>query len=201
MRQRVLQALALQKRLCRIVRPHGACACGASCAEMQAAFVLSVRAPHPSRYSLDTFSRLGEGFYSYALCKKLGCSAQLPQSAMPDFRTQSRPVAGENLVLPGLKQASPSQPFAFFPYGLASPARADCIGVPRGWLHLSLVSIERPSVFQNSNNKAFLPRLRYTSGATGACGRWKGARRSGGPARKADRRRGRRGYPDSGWRH
>ena len=30
--------------------------------------------PHPSRYSLDTFSRLGEGFYSYALCKKLGCS-------------------------------------------------------------------------------------------------------------------------------
>ena len=22
--------------------------------------------PHPSRYSLDTFSRLGEGFYRYA---------------------------------------------------------------------------------------------------------------------------------------
>ena len=26
--------------------------------------------PHPSRYSLGTFSRLEEGFYSYALCKK-----------------------------------------------------------------------------------------------------------------------------------
>ena len=33
------------------------------------------------------------------------------------------PVAGENLVLPGLKQASPSQPFAFPPWsGFASPA-------------------------------------------------------------------------------
>ena len=26
--------------------------------------------PHPSRYSLDTFSRLEEGFYRYALYKK-----------------------------------------------------------------------------------------------------------------------------------
>ena len=75
MRQRVLQALALQKRLCRIVRPHGACACGASCAEMQPAFVLSVRSPHPSRYSLDTFSRLGECFYSCALSS---CETALP---------------------------------------------------------------------------------------------------------------------------
>ena len=80
MRQRVLQALALQKRLCRIVRPHGACACGASCAEMQAAFVLSMRSPHPSRYSLDTFSRLGEGFYSCALSS---CETALPCKCTP----------------------------------------------------------------------------------------------------------------------
>ena len=26
--------------------------------------------PHPSRYTLGTFSRLGEGFYRYALYKK-----------------------------------------------------------------------------------------------------------------------------------
>ena len=49
--------------------------------------------PHPSRYSLDTFSRLGEGFYSYALCKKLGCSAQLLLPVTLDSRTQSCPVA------------------------------------------------------------------------------------------------------------
>ena len=40
---------------------------------------------------LSTFSRLGEGFYRYALCKKLGCSAQLSQSAKSDFYTQQTP--------------------------------------------------------------------------------------------------------------
>ena len=49
--------------------------------------------PHPSRYSLDTFSRLGEGFYRYALCKKLGCSCQLPHSTTPDSCIQPCPVA------------------------------------------------------------------------------------------------------------
>ena len=47
--------------------------------------------PHPSRYSLDTFSRLGEGFYRYALCKKLGCSCQLPHSTTPDSYIQLCP--------------------------------------------------------------------------------------------------------------
>ena len=47
--------------------------------------------PHPSRYSLDTFSRLGEGFYRYALCKKLGCSCQLPHSTTPDSCIQLCP--------------------------------------------------------------------------------------------------------------
>ena len=32
--------------------------------------ILSGNLPHPSRYSLDTFSRLEEGFYRYALYKK-----------------------------------------------------------------------------------------------------------------------------------
>ena len=45
--------------------------------------------PHSSRYSLDTFSRLGEGFYHCALCKKLGCSSQPSLPAAPDSRTQS----------------------------------------------------------------------------------------------------------------
>ena len=47
--------------------------------------------PHPSRCSLDTFSRLGEGFYSCALCKKLGFSRQLSQSAKSDSRAQPLP--------------------------------------------------------------------------------------------------------------
>ena len=46
---------------------------------------------HPSRYSLDTFSRLGEGFYRYALCKKLGCSWQLPHATTPDSCIQLCP--------------------------------------------------------------------------------------------------------------
>ena len=49
--------------------------------------------PHPSRYTLGTFSRLGEGFYRYALCKKLGCSCQLPHSTTPDSCIQPCPVA------------------------------------------------------------------------------------------------------------
>ena len=47
--------------------------------------------PHPSRCSLDTFSRLGEGFYSCALCKKLGFSHQLSLSAKSDYRAQPPP--------------------------------------------------------------------------------------------------------------
>ena len=47
--------------------------------------------PHPSRYTLDTFSRVGEGFYRYALCKKLGCSCQLPHSTTPDSYIQLCP--------------------------------------------------------------------------------------------------------------
>ena len=34
---------------------------------------------HPSRYTLDTFSRLGEGFYSRALCKWRRYAAALAQ--------------------------------------------------------------------------------------------------------------------------
>ena len=49
--------------------------------------------PHPSCYTLDTFPRLGEGFYRYALCKKLGCSCQLPHSTTPDSCIQPCPVA------------------------------------------------------------------------------------------------------------
>ena len=47
--------------------------------------------PHPSCYTLGTFSRLGEGFYRYALCKKLGCSCQLPHSTTPDSCIQLCP--------------------------------------------------------------------------------------------------------------
>ena len=47
--------------------------------------------PHSSCYTLGTFSRLEEGFYRYALCKKLACSAQLSQSAKSDFYTQQTP--------------------------------------------------------------------------------------------------------------
>ena len=35
--------------------------------------------PHPSRGALDTFSRLGEGFYSRALCKWRRYAAALAQ--------------------------------------------------------------------------------------------------------------------------
>ena len=47
--------------------------------------------PHLSRYTLGTFSRSGEGFYRYALCKKLGCSCQLPHSTTPDSCIQLCP--------------------------------------------------------------------------------------------------------------
>ena len=47
--------------------------------------------PHSSCYTLGTFSRLGEGFYRYALCKKLGCSCQLPHSTTPDSCIQLCP--------------------------------------------------------------------------------------------------------------
>ena len=64
--------------------------------------------PHPSRYSLDTFSRLGEVFYSCALCKKLGFSSQQSHSAAPDSRTQPRPRgSGQRSWTPGL--AKPNQ--------------------------------------------------------------------------------------------
>ena len=53
--------------------------------------ILSGNLPHSSCYTLDTFSRLEEGFYRYALCKKLACSAQLSQSAKSDFYTQQTP--------------------------------------------------------------------------------------------------------------
>ena len=47
--------------------------------------------PHSSCYTLDTFSRLGEGFYRYALYKKLGWSCQLPHSTTPDSCIQLCP--------------------------------------------------------------------------------------------------------------
>ena len=47
--------------------------------------------PHPSRYSIDTFPHLGEGFYSHMLWKKLECLAQQSPVATPDFRTQLSP--------------------------------------------------------------------------------------------------------------
>ena len=47
--------------------------------------------PHPSRYSLDTFSRLGEGFYSYAVFMLVGRSIQQSQTDTNDQCIQSHP--------------------------------------------------------------------------------------------------------------
>ena len=49
------------------------------------------RTPHPSRYTLDTFSRLGEGFYSCAVFMLLGRSIQHSQTDTNDQCTQPRP--------------------------------------------------------------------------------------------------------------
>ena len=73
-------------------------------------------------------SRMGEGFYRCALCKKLGCSAQLSQSATPDSRIQPRPRGtpmqsaracavrpkGENEESPG-RSLLQTERFKFFP--------------------------------------------------------------------------------------
>ena len=50
--------------------------------------VLSGIPPHPSRYSLDTFSRLGEGFYS---CAFSSCLTNLT-----NYRTQPRLIPAHN---------------------------------------------------------------------------------------------------------
>ena len=47
--------------------------------------------PHPSRYSLDTLSRLGEGFYSCAVFMLFGRSIQQSQTDTNDQCTQPRP--------------------------------------------------------------------------------------------------------------
>ena len=47
--------------------------------------------PHPSRCSLDTLSRLGEGFYSCAVFMLLGRSIQQSQTDTNDQCTQPRP--------------------------------------------------------------------------------------------------------------
>ena len=48
----------------------------------------ALRFPSSVSLRLDTFSRLGEGFYSRALCKKVGYSIHLPLPAAPNFRAQ-----------------------------------------------------------------------------------------------------------------
>ena len=48
------------------------------------------------------------------------------------------PVAGK--ILRARIGASAIRSLEYFPYGLASPARADCIGVPRGrWLYAFVI--------------------------------------------------------------
>ena len=74
-------------------------------------------------------SRLGEGFYRYALCKKLGCSCQLPHSTTPDSYIQLCPRGtltadqrracaarprGKNEKLPGGSLLL-TRPLKFFP--------------------------------------------------------------------------------------
>ena len=86
--------------------------------------------PHPSRYALDTFSRLGEGFYSYAPCKTLGCSARLSQSAKSNFRTQLRP-RGTPMKSARAGEARPNGKYSRGRMALA-PIRAREFSLPRG---------------------------------------------------------------------
>ena len=48
----------------------------------------ALRFPSSVSLRLDAFSRLGEGFYSRALCKKVGYSIHLPLPAASNFRAQ-----------------------------------------------------------------------------------------------------------------
>ena len=164
MRQRVLQALALQKRLCRIVRPHGACACGASCAEMQAAFVLSVRFPHPSRYSLDTFSRLGEGFYS---CVLSSCETALPYKCtqLCPRGTPMQSAQGWRSQTEGEKQEANGGKLAF----IRAVQAFSCRGASRAAFPFHPISFHGETqvlcFFLDSRKKRSSPSLSHTAAA------------------------------------
>ena len=90
--------------------------------------------PHPSRYTLDTFSRLGEGFYRYALCKKLGCSCQLPHSTTPDSYIQLCP---RGTLIADQRRACAARPKGKYSRGrmALAPIRTREFSLPRGPIH------------------------------------------------------------------
>ena len=87
--------------------------------------------PHPSRCSLDTFSRLGEGFYSCALCKKLGFSHQLSLSAKSDYRAQPPP---RGTLIADQRRACAARPKGKYSRGrmALAPIRTREFSLPRG---------------------------------------------------------------------
>jgi len=79
---------------------------GASYARIQVELIRCVP-PHPSRYTLDTFSRLGEGFFSCAFVEFRKHIAVLTPIVAPDLRTQLTPRGTPILIGAGL--AKPDQ--------------------------------------------------------------------------------------------
>ena len=75
---------------------------------------------------------LGEGFYSYALCKKLGCSIQLSHSAMSDFCTQLCPRGTLIADQRGHAQHGQRGKMKNRPVGVYSEPNDSSFSLPRG---------------------------------------------------------------------
>ena len=87
---RSFASVSVAKRLCRIVRPHGACACGASWRKCKQYYYFRCVPPHPLHCVQYLFPR-GGGFHSYAFSS---CMADII-----NYRNQPLPFLTPNHCL------------------------------------------------------------------------------------------------------